>query len=87
MLAVLLALPVMADDAKPVPVPQITVEQKLDYQRARADLLVAQAEVARTQKILEEKIAAMQKTCGTRQVITDATANRDPMCEVKDEKK
>lgn len=58
----------LADDAK---APEISTQQQLDYRRAQVNLLNAQAEY-------RDVVASMEKTCGSRPVITDAKG--DPVC-------
>ena len=60
------------------PLPQITVEQKLDYQRARANLANTQAQLDAAQKALQASIDTMQKVCADRPLIADAKG--DPTC-------
>ena len=74
----LLLLSALAFADEPKPLPQITVEQQRDYQRARANQANAQAQLAAAQKAFEESIAAMQKVCGERQLIANALG--DPEC-------
>jgi len=75
LLSVFLALPLLAEelpwcaggapapDKKCRPVSEmkaaITTDQKLDYQRARANLVQLQSQVAAAQKTLEDSIAAL----------------------------
>ena len=66
----LLCSVLLAEDA-PKPEPQISIEQKLDYQRARANLTEAQ-------RAMNDVVQAMQKVCGQRPVITDTKG--DPIC-------
>lgn len=66
----------------PKPEPQTTTEQKLDYQRARANLAAVKeqnaASEAAAQKVLQEAIQAMIKTCGDRMLVEDQ--KKDPVC-------
>lgn len=79
----LLAVTLYAEDAK-VPEPQITTQQKLDYQRARANLVAAQQQATNAQRVFDDKIAELQKSCGAQPLIADAQG--DPACS-KPEKK
>jgi hypothetical protein len=65
---ILLALPLLAEDAK---APEISTQQQLDYRRAQVNLLNAQAEY-------RDVVTSMEKTCVPRPVITDAKG--DPVC-------
>ncbi len=51
--------------------PEISTAQQLDYRRAQVEQLMAETH-------LKAAIESMQKTCGERQVITDAKG--DPIC-------
>ena len=80
----LLACGLYAEDAK-VPEPQITTQQKLDYQRARANLVAAQQQATNAQRVFDDKIAELQKACGVQPLIADVQG--DPACSPKPEKK
>lgn len=64
----------MAKAASPSrPIPEITAEQQRDYHKARAALIATPQ-----QRALDDIVAAMQATCGDRQLIADAKG--DPTC-------
>ncbi len=55
-----------------------TVEQKLDYQRSVANLLIAKEQVTVRQKEVDEKVTAMQKFCAP--LLLVRSENGDPDC-------
>lgn len=69
--------------------PEVTLEHKLDYQRARANLAMVKEQNAANEKIaqkaIEDAIQAASKDCGGIQVIADAKG--DPTCPKPAEKK
>ncbi len=72
-----------AEETKPL-APQVSIDHKLDYQRARADLATAQAALTQAQKKLDDALAAAVKDCGTARVVGDAKG--DPACPVPEKK-
>ncbi len=79
-----------AEDAKKSETiaPIVTLEHRLDYQRARANLAAMKEQNAANekaaQKAIEDALAAAAKDCGTAQVIGDAKG--DPACPVPEKK-
>lgn len=79
----LLAAGLYAEDAKG-PETQITIQQKLDYQRARADLANAQQQANNAKIALDDVIKSLQKACGAQPLIADVQG--DPACKAPDKK-